>query len=247
MSSSAPQCADFAGPLADLSRARLELPGGAYHLRLRPAEPRVGGDPYRDPPELFRAHFEGAIPEVAVHDGTVRIVYPRFRFFGPRGRDVAGEIALAPSVPWTIALAGGAAQLDGDLRRLDLEGIEIRGGLSVVRLVLPRPTRPVTITISGGVNRLELLRPAVTPLRLRATGGIHDLRVDELALSALGGPFDWESPGASDEAGRYDVHLAGGVNGLRVARQERPAGPGGGAGPHDSAASAPGSSPAPVA
>src|SRR5262245_6423995 len=130
---------DVSAPLPDLPRARLELPGGVYHLRLRSLEPSDGaGDPYREAPELFRARFEGDVPRVAVHDGTVRIHYPRFRFFGwPERR--AGEIALARSVPWSIAVSGGAGEVQGDLRRLELEGLSISGGASVVRLQLPRP------------------------------------------------------------------------------------------------------------
>src|SRR5262245_57722172 len=139
------ESSDLSAPLPGVPRARLELPGGVYHLRLRSLDGSEGaGNPYRETPELFRARFDGEVPKVAVHDGTVRIHYPRFRFFGwpePRG----GEIALTRSLPWSIAVTGGAANVDGDLRRLHLEGLSITGGVSVVRLQLPRPRGRVTI------------------------------------------------------------------------------------------------------
>jgi len=214
----------LSAPLGGLARARLELPGGTYQLRLRshdehaPSEEETRGHPYREPareaPALFRAHFEGAAPEVAVHDGTVRIFYPKFHWLGRRGS--SGEIALARTVPWTIAMSGGVGHVDADLTRLKLEGMTISGGLSVVRLLLPRPAGRVTILITGGVHRLEILRPAVTPVRLNASGGIQDLRVDELILGAVGGKFSWESPTGESPDG-YDIGISGGASGLTVA------------------------------
>lgn len=206
---------DLSAPLADAEHARLELPGGVYHLRLRSLDtPATDRDPYRDPPDLFRARFDGPVPQVAVHDGTVRIHYPRFRFFRSTVR--SGEIALAPSLPWTIAVSGGSKDLHGDLRKLVIEGITISGGVSVVRLLLPRPRGRCTIVITGGVNRVELLRPAVVPVRLLATGGIRDLRVDDLALNALGGRFAYHTPGHAENADAYDVSISGGVTGLTI-------------------------------
>jgi len=159
-------------------------------------------------------------PQVAVHDGTVRIFYPRFQWLDRRG--ASGEIALARTVPWTIALSGGASHLDADLSRLKLEGMTISGGLSVVRLLLPRPAGRVTLLITGGVHRLEILRPAVTPVRLNASGGIQDLRVDELVLGAVGGRFSWESPTGAGPDG-YDIGISGGASGLTVAQLEHDA------------------------
>lgn len=234
----------LSAPLGDVSRARLELPGGAYQLRLRshddsPPRADEGQDnssrgpyrephrephrepyrePAREPPELFRAHFEGMAPQVAVHDGTVRIFYPRFHGFDRRG--TSGEIALARTVPWTIAMSGGAAHVDADLTQLELEGMSLSGGMSVVRLLLPRPAGRVTLLITGGVHRLEILRPAVTPVRLNASGGIQDLRVDELVLGAVGGKFKWESPTGGGPDG-YDIGISGGASGLTVAPLER--------------------------
>jgi len=217
----------LSAPLGDVSRARLELPGGAYQLRVRSHDdgPPSGDDtsrepyrePAREPPELFRAHFEGMPPQVAVHDGTVRIFYPRFHWLDRGG--ASGEIALARTVPWTIALSGGASHLDADLSRLKLESMTLSGGLSVVRLLLPRPSGRVTLLITGGVHRLEILRPAVTPVRLNASGGIQDLRVDELVLGAVGGRFSWESPTGGGPDG-YDIGISGGASGLTVAPLE---------------------------
>src|SRR5262249_3170664 len=161
----------------------------------------------------------GAVPKVAVVDGTVRIQYPRFRLFG-WAEHGAGEIALAPSLPWTIALTGGAADVKGDLRRLHVEGVSISGGVSVVRLQLARPRGRVTIVITGGVSRLELLRPAVTPVRVLARGGIHDLRVDELALGAVGGRFEYETPDGGPDG--YEIDISGGVQGIAIAREPAP-------------------------
>ena len=51
--------------------------------------------------------------------------------------------------PWQIVIQGGASDVTAELGGLDLAGLEVKGGLSSIRLELPMPSGVVPIRISG--------------------------------------------------------------------------------------------------
>ena len=65
-------CADFTAPLAGATAGHLLFRNGASHVTIGS---RSGTD------ELFGAHFEGVVPDVAVDGGTVAIRYRRLSTF----------------------------------------------------------------------------------------------------------------------------------------------------------------------
>ncbi len=105
---------DFAAPLTEATHGRLDFSGGAANVILR-VDAQM--------PDLFRAHFEGVIPDVNARDGVVRVAYPRFapmgriRYALTSGRHAA-DVTLNGSIPWRIAMHSGAARITGDLREL---------------------------------------------------------------------------------------------------------------------------------
>src|SRR3712207_8967742 len=79
-------------PLGSASSGRLMFARGAANVTL-------SVDPLMD--ELFRARFDGPLPEVHAQDGDVTIRYPRtFHPFECRKR--AAEVTLNRSIPWGI-------------------------------------------------------------------------------------------------------------------------------------------------
>lgn len=74
------QGGEFAAPLAGATSGRLVLESGASQITIQ-ADPLL--------PDLYRARFEGGVPNVRVRDGTVTVQYRRFSLFkggGTRGR-----------------------------------------------------------------------------------------------------------------------------------------------------------------
>src|SRR5262245_49789349 len=115
----ADDCADFSAPLAGVTAGHLLLRSGASHLTIGS---RSGTD------ELFSAHFEGVVPDVAVDGGTVTVRYRRLSAadwarFALLAGEHSADIALAASVPWLIEVRGGVSRLDGDLGALELSGL----------------------------------------------------------------------------------------------------------------------------
>ena len=88
--------------------------------------------------ERYRARFEGPAPRVDVVNGTVAIAYDR-RFHPLTGRRRGAEIVIDPSVGWEVEVRGGVSRLEGDLTGVELESLEIAGGVSKSTLSLGRP------------------------------------------------------------------------------------------------------------
>ena len=86
---------EYTAPLGGLHRRELLFRAGAQDLRLRTAKPG---------PDLYRARFEGATPQVRVRDGRVIVQYRGMPF---DWRKRTGTMALNPSIPWAIEVVGG--------------------------------------------------------------------------------------------------------------------------------------------
>lgn len=184
---------------------RLVFPHGVANLTIR-ADASMPG--------TYRAEFYGPKPRVTEADGVIAIDYSQFNPF-VWGRTSA-DVRLSPSVRWAIEIRGGVSHWDGDLRELELAGIEVRGGVNKVDLRLPRPTETVLVRVSGGVNRLTLLRPGSVPARVQIGGGASKLELDSQYLGAVGGPVRLETPDYSNAAGRYELEVGGGASRITI-------------------------------
>lgn len=166
---------------------------------------------------IYRGEFYGPKPLVTEADGLITIDYPRFN---PLiwGRTSA-SITISPSVAWAIDVDGGVSHWDGDLRNLDLAGIDVRGGLSHVNLQVPRPVGTVRVHVSGGASRLTLRRPSGVGARVRIGGGASKLILDEQELGAVGGPVALETSSYGTDRDHYTVEIGGGASRITIGRE----------------------------
>lgn len=190
---------DLSAPLGDLESAQLVFPTGAIELNLRADK---GID------ELYRAHFEGTVPDVKVKEGTVTIKYPRRKWLAIHEQRAA-KVALNVGIPWQIVIHGGASQIAADLRGLDLRGLEANGGMSMIEVELPEPTRTVPVRISGGASSIKIRRPAGVSARVQLKGWSTVLVFDDQTYSQVGAGVRLQSPDYEDAAQRYDIEVAG--------------------------------------
>lgn len=150
---------DLAAPLGEVDKGRLVFTRGAAHLTLR-----VDGSME----DLYRARFEGKVPEIRADGGTVTVEY-RASLRPPRG-----EITLSGRVPWAIRARMGMSDVEADLEDLELASLEISGGASRVHARLPGPKDAVPVRIGAGASNVELIRPTGVPVR--ATSGVERRR-----------------------------------------------------------------------
>ena len=192
---------ELAAPLGSVAMGRLVFARGAAHLR-------IGMDPSMA--DLYRARFEGKVPEVRVDGGTVTVKYR------PSLHRTSGELTLSGRVPWSITASMGMSDVVADLQELELAGLEISGGVSRLEIKLPRPKAAVSVRVGAGASNLELVRPAGVPVRVRIGGGASKLAIDDVRVGAGGGKTDWRSPDYDLVEGRYDIEIGAGASKLTV-------------------------------
>jgi DNA-binding MarR family transcriptional regulator len=196
---------EYAAPIGGLERARLLFRSGANELLLR------GSSDFED---LYRATFEGPIPQVRLRDGVVTVQYKgRFQWDWRQRR---ADLAINSTLPWDIEIVGGANKLQGKLSSVDLRSFEVTGGVDQMRLTLARPTGIVPIRLVGGANNVRFERPTGVPVQLRVSGAAAGVEFDGQRLGASSGMTLLESNGAANAADRYSIELTGGTNRLSI-------------------------------
>jgi DNA-binding MarR family transcriptional regulator len=189
----------FSAPLVDLERGRLVVFSAISRLTLRTAESIA---------ELYQARFEGAVPDVKVKDGVVTIRYPRRLSSLLVGQQRAAEVALNSALPWQIAIQGGASDVTAELGNLDLAGLEVKGGVSSIRLQLPVPSGVIPIRISGGASEIIVRRPVGVAARAHLKGWVSTFIFDHQTFSDMGNNVWLQSSGFEPNAPYYDIEVA---------------------------------------
>jgi DNA-binding MarR family transcriptional regulator len=188
---------NYSAPLGDLKSGRLVVPAGISRLTLRAGDRMA---------ELYQARFEGPLPDVKAKDGVVTIRYPR-RLWVLGGGQGAAEVTLSVAIPWQIVIQGGASEITAELGGLDLAGLEVKGGLSSIRLELPAPSGVVPIRISGGASMVTVRRPAGVAARVHLKGWASVLVFDDQTFSDVGNDVRLQSPGFDPTAPCYDIEV----------------------------------------
>jgi DNA-binding MarR family transcriptional regulator len=196
----------FSAPLADLESARLVFPSGALRLNLRAGDVKGA---------LYQACFEGPVPDVKAKDGVVTIRYPR-RLWVPSREKRAAEVTLSVAIPWQIVIQGGASEITAELGGLNLAGLEVKGGLNMVRLDLPAPSGVVPMRISGGASEVIIRRPTGTAARVHIKGWAYKFVFDDQTFSAVGNDVRLQSPGFEPATPYYDIEVASSASQLTI-------------------------------
>ena len=189
----------FSAPLLDLESGQLVVSSGISRLTLRTTEGMA---------ELYQARFEGPVPDVKAKDGVVTLRYPR-RLLGLGGKQRQAEVTLNVAIPWQIVIQGGASDVTAELGGLDLAALEVKGGLSMIRLELPTPSSVVPIRISGGASDVTVRRPAGVAACVHLKGWASGFVFDDQTFSAVGNDVRLQSSGFELTAPYYDIEVVG--------------------------------------
>jgi DNA-binding MarR family transcriptional regulator len=207
---------EHAAPIGGLDRARLVFKSGAHELLLRGAT---------DIDDLYRAKFEGPVPQVRLRDGVVTIQYRGWsgRWTGAvykggwqwDAHERRSDVTLSAAIPWDVEIVGGAGKLQGKLTRLDLRSFALTGGVDQLRLTLGRPAGEVPIRLTAGVNNVRIERPAGVHVRLDLRGGAGRIDFDQRRLGGVGDTI-LGSPGVDEASDRYLIDIVGGAGRITV-------------------------------
>ena len=136
--------------------------------------------------DLYRAKFDGPVPQVRLRDGIVSIQYKGRLQWDWRERHA--DVALNAGVPWDIEIVGGSNKLQGKLASVDLRSFELTGGVDQLRLTLGRPTGIVPIRLIGGANHARFERPTGVHVQLKLSGGAGGVEFDRPEAGRDGRP-----------------------------------------------------------
>ncbi|MCI0671274.1 MAG: MarR family transcriptional regulator [Myxococcaceae bacterium] len=200
------ESAELSAPLGEMDRASFEVKGGASNVTFV-----AGTGPF-----LYRARVTGPTPRITTQGGRVTMEYPRTAFRLFESRPHAVEVTLNSDIPWSLRINGGMQRLRAELSELRLAAVEVRGGADDVSLVLGAPEGTAPVRISGGANKVSVLRPQGVPVRFFVGSGAHKLVLDTLRLGAVGGETRWETPDFSTARDRYDMEVLGGASGVTL-------------------------------
>jgi DNA-binding MarR family transcriptional regulator len=196
---------EHAAPVGGISHARLLFKSGAHELLLRGAS---------DIADLYRAKFDGAVPQVRLRDGVVTIQYKGSWMWGRRERST--DVSLNAGIPWDIEIVGGAGKFQGKFGSLDLRSFELTGGVDQFRLTLGQPRGEVPILFTRGANNIRIERPAGVAVRLTLKGGAGRIDFDQQRLGGTGDTI-LETTGFGEARDRYLVEIVGGAGKITIA------------------------------
>jgi TetR/AcrR family tetracycline transcriptional repressor len=121
-----------------------------------------------------------------------------------------GEIELNPRHPWRFQIQGPTWNTVIDAGGLDVREIKLDSGAAKVECFLPKPSGVVPIIVSGGVVGVSLHRPAGVAVKADISAGAVGIKLDAFS-AAVTSDLQWESPGASASADRYELRISGGA------------------------------------
>src|SRR5579884_193906 len=183
--------------LGDTTDGRLVISPASVRLTVLAAD--LGGD-------LYRATFNGPPASVTAANGVVTMRFHQ-RLWG-LGAARSAQIVLNNAIPWEIAIKGGGSMIEARLGGLDLTGLDITGGGSVVHVELPFPSHAVPIHISGGASEVAVRRPAGVPARARLKGWGSQFVFDKQTYTPMSKSTLVHSPEYDVAAPRYDIEVA---------------------------------------
>jgi DNA-binding MarR family transcriptional regulator len=189
----------LSAPLGDLDTAQLVVSSVVSRLTVRADKSMA---------DLYQARFEGPPPEEKVKDGVVTLRYPRRLWVLSGGGGRSAEVTLHAAIPWRISIQGGASVIAAELGGLNLAGLQIKGGVSMIRLELPVPSGEVPIRISGGASEISIRRPEEVAARVHLKGWASTFVFDDQQFSDLGSDVRLQSPGYATADQRYDIEVS---------------------------------------
>jgi DNA-binding MarR family transcriptional regulator len=218
----------FSAPVGGVDRGRLIFRSGAPRLAIRaaPLGPtsemravaelahtalRLDGSAAEE--ELCRAEFEGPYPEITARKGEVTMAYKRRLDWRQR----QATVGLSRVVPWVIDVSGGMSRFDADLRHVRLHELDVSGSTDEVSVRLGSPDGTSRLRLTGGMRDLLIEHPAGVPVRVSASGGVHEIRVGREVRRDVHGTIRLVTPGAERAPDRFEIDVSGGANSIRVA------------------------------
>ncbi|OLE81061.1 MAG: hypothetical protein AUG06_02300 [Actinobacteria bacterium 13_1_20CM_2_65_11] len=202
---------DAAGKVGSLDHATVHVEVGAANITVQGSRD-IGDD-------LFRAHFDysGGKPEVRLDTSTGELTISQANttgFFFQSRRFVL-NLQLNSTLPWKIAVDGGASTDTFNLSGIHVTSIDINAGASREDITLGAPSGTVPITINGGAVTVNVHRPKGVAVSVTVSGGAANLTFDGRQSHAIG-TLTAQTSDYDSATDRYQIQVSGGASNANV-------------------------------
>ena len=202
-------------PLEGATKARIQINHGAGRLRVS------GG---AGAGELATGTFGGGLDYRTSQEGDTLAVKMSIRahshvfvfpwtWWGP-GRMLDWSISLNESIPLSLDLQTGANEARVDLSSLQVTDLQLQTGASSTQVTLPANAGHTKAVIRSGAASVSIRVPSGVAARIKAQGGLADIRVDRSRFPRVGGVY--ESKDYASAQNRVDIDIETGVGSVDV-------------------------------
>ena len=198
--------------------ARLELQVAAGSLTLDAEAPpdlllagelesRTTGDTY----SISEAQRPGGRSVIRLNNAAGR----EYSIFPGQAPSEEWTLHLTPHIPTEIRVDAGAAEIDLDLRNLDLQRLEIKAGAADIDVVMPAAAGKTEASIEVGAASLRITVPEGVAARIVVDAGLSSIQVDEGRFAQLKGDV-YTSPDFARAANRLDITIDAGASHVEI-------------------------------
>ena len=198
--------------------ARLELQVGAGTLTLDAEAPpdlllagelesRTVGDTY----SISEAHRPGGRSVIRLNNAAGR----EFSIIPGQAPSEEWTLRLTPHIRTEIRVDAGAADIDLDLRDLDLQRLEIEAGAADVDVVMPATAGRTEAKIDVGAASVRITVPEGVAARIDIDAGLSSIQVDEARFPQQSDDV-YASPNFGDAANRLDIRIDAGASHVEI-------------------------------
>ena len=202
---------DAAGKVGSLDHAAVHIEVGAANITVQGAAD-IGDD-------LFRAHFDYSRgkPQVSLDTSTgeVTISQANTSGFFFQSRRFVLNLQLNSTIPWKIAVDGGASTDTFNLSSVHVTSIDLNAGASREDITLGAPSGTVPITVNGGAVTVNVHRPKGTAVSVTVSGGAANLTFDGRQSHAIG-TLTAQTSDYDRATDRYQIQVSGGASNVTV-------------------------------
>ena len=198
--------------------ARLELQVGAGTLTLDAEAPpdlllagelesRTTGDTY----SISEAQRPSGRSVIRLNNAAGR----EYSIFPGQAPSEEWTLHLTPHIPTEIRVDAGAAEIDLDLRNLDLQRLEIKAGAADIDVVMPAAAGKTEASIEVGAASLRITVPEGVAARIVVDAGLSSVQIDEGRFAQLKGDV-YTSPDFARAANRLDITIEAGASHVEI-------------------------------
>ena len=122
---------------------------------------------------------------------------------------------LTPNIPTEIRVDAGAAEIDLDLRNLDLQRLEIKAGAADIDVVMPAAAGKTEASIEVGAASLRITVPEGVAAHIEVDAGLSSIQIDEGRFPQQRDDV-YTSPGFERAVNRLDITIDAGASHVEI-------------------------------